>query len=87
MAAEKTDRFADGIRRIVCPQCGRVIEYARVSDIATFPFCSARCRLADLDKWFEGDYRISANPADDGLPGTPGEDKQARDSGTKREKS
>lgn len=23
------------------------------------PFCSERCRLADLNKWFRGDYRIS----------------------------
>ncbi len=23
-----------------------------------FPFCSERCRLADLDKWFEEEYRI-----------------------------
>ncbi|MFG0273535.1 MAG: DNA gyrase inhibitor YacG [Phycisphaerales bacterium] len=23
------------------------------------PFCSDRCRLADLNKWFRGDYKIS----------------------------
>ena len=23
------------------------------------PFCSERCRLADLGKWFSGEYRIS----------------------------
>jgi endogenous inhibitor of DNA gyrase (YacG/DUF329 family) len=25
----------------------------------TAPFCSQRCRLADLNKWFSGDYKIS----------------------------
>jgi len=24
-----------------------------------FPFCSARCRRADLAKWFNGDFVIS----------------------------
>ncbi|TVQ32192.1 MAG: DNA gyrase inhibitor YacG [Phycisphaeraceae bacterium] len=25
------------------------------------PFCSPRCRMADLGKWFSGDYSISRN--------------------------
>jgi len=25
------------------------------------PFCSQRCRMADLGKWFSGDYSISRN--------------------------
>ena len=25
----------------------------------TAPFCCQRCRLADLNKWFSGDYKIS----------------------------
>lgn len=24
-----------------------------------FPFCSKRCRMADLGRWFSGDYKIS----------------------------
>ncbi|MCU0727311.1 MAG: DNA gyrase inhibitor YacG [Planctomycetes bacterium] len=23
-----------------------------------FPFCSQRCRMADLDRWFTEDYRL-----------------------------
>lgn len=38
-----------------CPTCGAMVE----PDAATHPFCSARCRLADLGKWFSGDYVIS----------------------------
>ena len=26
------------------------------------PFCSARCRLLDLARWVDGDYRISGEP-------------------------
>jgi endogenous inhibitor of DNA gyrase (YacG/DUF329 family) len=30
------------------------------------PFCSQRCKLADLDNWFSGAYRISTplDPSD-----------------------
>jgi uncharacterized protein len=37
------------------------------------PFCSERCKMADLGRWFSGDYRI---------PGTPvpnAEDEDAED--------
>lgn len=33
-------------------------------DSETFPFCSQRCRLADLHRWMGGAYRVS-RPADD----------------------
>ena len=26
------------------------------------PFCSERCKLQDLAKWVDGEYRISAEP-------------------------
>ena len=28
------------------------------------PFCSERCRMADLGRWLSGDYRIPARTAD-----------------------
>jgi endogenous inhibitor of DNA gyrase (YacG/DUF329 family) len=31
------------------------------------PFCSARCRSADLGKWLEGSYRISAPLSEEDL--------------------
>lgn len=38
-----------------CRTCG-----ARVAaGAAPAPFCSDRCRMADLHRWFSGDYRIS----------------------------
>ena len=46
--------------RAKCPTCGRAVVYKPDDPDAaeTFPFCSERCRLADLDKWFEEEYRI-----------------------------
>jgi endogenous inhibitor of DNA gyrase (YacG/DUF329 family) len=29
---------------------------------ASRPFCSERCRLLDLARWIDGDYRIAAEP-------------------------
>jgi len=41
-----------------CPICKTVIEAA--DDEQPFrPFCSQRCKLADLDNWLSGTYRIS----------------------------
>jgi uncharacterized protein len=28
------------------------------------PFCSERCRLADLGRWLGGDYRVAGPPVD-----------------------
>ena len=46
----------------VCVYCGR-----RGIDPAWRPFCSERCKLADLGRWFSEDYRIpgTAEAADD----------------------
>ena len=40
---------------------------------ASFPFCSERCKLLDLGKWLEGDYRIPVKPdeSEDELPPIP----------------
>jgi uncharacterized protein len=38
----------------VCVYCRRA-----AVDPAWRPFCSERCRLADLGKWLSGDYRVA----------------------------
>ena len=59
---------ARAMRKIVtCPTCGGESIYAL--DNPFRPFCSERCRLADLGKWLSGDYRVAGDPlppADDG---------------------
>jgi len=38
-----------------CPTCNRDVSAAS----ATFPFCSSCCRMADLGRWFGGQFRLS----------------------------
>lgn len=46
------------VMRIVCPACKKVIEDAPV-DFPPRPFCSPRCKLADLDNWLSERYVTS----------------------------
>jgi tRNA threonylcarbamoyladenosine biosynthesis protein TsaE len=39
----------------VCPVCQRPL----TENAGSFPFCSSRCRMADLNRWFGGRYTIS----------------------------
>jgi tRNA threonylcarbamoyladenosine biosynthesis protein TsaE len=38
-----------------CPICGR----GAPREAASYPFCSERCRLVDLGRWFAGSYTLS----------------------------
>ncbi len=49
--------------RITCPICKTVIEDA--PEDGPHPFCSQRCKLADLHNWLSDAYRISS-PLDPG---------------------
>lgn len=49
------DKPAEFAAQAACRICGS--GFPRES--ATFPFCSDRCRLADLSKWFGEGYRIT----------------------------
>jgi endogenous inhibitor of DNA gyrase (YacG/DUF329 family) len=58
-----------------CPTCGRgLTANAQEQEQQTSfrPFCSQRCRLADLGKWLDGAYRIGApvteEELDQGMP-------------------
>jgi endogenous inhibitor of DNA gyrase (YacG/DUF329 family) len=48
--------------RCECPVCGKIVKYGRLEDALTLPFCSERCKLIDLGKWLEGEYRIEGEP-------------------------
>lgn len=47
--------------KLPCPMCEQPAEQGR--DNAWRPFCSERCKLLDLGKWLDGDYRIPGPPA------------------------
>ena len=42
-----------------CPECGRP------SARETYPFCSARCKDIDLNRWFSGAYAIQVKPEEE----------------------
>jgi uncharacterized protein len=52
-----------GVKR-KCPTCARLFEPSEASKPFR-PFCSGRCRAADLGKWLDGGYRIGSPMSDD----------------------
>jgi endogenous inhibitor of DNA gyrase (YacG/DUF329 family) len=56
---EKTERV------VRCPECGGESVYA-VSNPAR-PFCSMRCKNADLGAWATESFRVAAGPGADDL--------------------
>jgi endogenous inhibitor of DNA gyrase (YacG/DUF329 family) len=47
-----------------CPTCGRALDEGAAA--APFrPFCSERCRMADLGGWLDGAYRIASSVPDE----------------------
>jgi uncharacterized protein len=61
-----------------CPICGRPVDVPAGALPAQlppeFPFCSPRCRLLDLGRWLNGEYRIPGAPMElaDGPAGEEG---------------
>jgi endogenous inhibitor of DNA gyrase (YacG/DUF329 family) len=49
-----------------CPTCGRVLP-AEALTASYRPFCSDRCRTADLGGWLDGAYRIGAPVSEEDL--------------------
>ena len=49
------------------------------------PFCSERCRLADLGSWLNGAYRIAGDPVDGGDGSEGSERRKDDDSETESE--
>jgi len=44
------------------------------------PFCSERCKMADLGRWLAGDYRVPGADQDDGAPpSSPPRDREGLD--------
>lgn len=46
-----------------CPNCGERYEYR--TDNPFRPFCSKRCKLIDLGRWFDGSHHIAGPEMDD----------------------
>ncbi len=51
--------------RHTCSMCGTVYNFVWKEGTPlpkNFPFCSARCKAADLAKWLNEEYSISTSP-------------------------
>ncbi len=53
-----------------CPICGKKARPRKENEAA--PFCSPRCKLVDLGKWLNEDYRVAA-------PESPDEERETRE--------
>jgi hypothetical protein len=47
-----------GELRVQCRTCGRAVIRSPELKAPFFPFCSERCKLTDLGKWFDEKHRI-----------------------------
>jgi endogenous inhibitor of DNA gyrase (YacG/DUF329 family) len=67
-----------------CPTCRRKLTDDAASS-AYRPFCSERCRLADLGSWLDGAYRIGSPVSEEDLDqGLGGQGDGADDADPKR---
>ena len=51
------------MRVLACPTCKTPVARDRPGLEKLFPFCSERCHLIDLGRWFGEEYRIAGEPA------------------------
>jgi len=47
------------MHEIRCRRCGKLLRFEAPKDLPYFPFCSERCKMIDLGKWFDEEHRIS----------------------------
>ena len=59
-------------RTYTCPTCKKAA--AREGN-PRFPFCTERCRLIDLGRWIDEEYRVPGEPGD-GAPVLPEQDER-----------
>ncbi|MHC4788152.1 MAG: DNA gyrase inhibitor YacG [Planctomycetota bacterium] len=62
--------------RVRCPNCGKEVVRASGSDPDFFPFCSERCKLIDLGRWFDEEHRIE-EPLEGGAGDRSGEGEES----------
>jgi endogenous inhibitor of DNA gyrase (YacG/DUF329 family) len=68
---------------MICPTCKRTFDTTEQADAGQrrpLPFCSTRCRLADLGSWLDGSYRVPTATDDQDLDTAPPGDKPLSDS-------
>ena len=46
------------MKKVRCPICERPLDQQGPKEWPDWPFCSKRCRMADLGRWLGGSYHI-----------------------------
>lgn len=54
------------MRKVRCPQCGKVIEYSLENPYR--PFCTERCKMIDLGEWADEKFKIPTKNLDQETP-------------------
>lgn len=65
-----------------CPTCHAILNCATPAEAPYRPFCSRRCKLVDLGKWLNEEYRVTEEipeelrdePSDRDTPGDAHDD-------------
>jgi len=53
-----------------CQICGKTVSYLSRDEVPFRPFCCKRCKMIDLGRWLNEEYRIveeGGGPTDEGL--------------------
>jgi uncharacterized protein len=71
-------------RTVRCPICGRGTTWR---ENPHRPFCSDRCRLADLEGWLGGRYVVTGDPETSAIPPTDADLSEGQSTAEPREKT
>jgi len=57
------------MKAVKCPICGKDVEFYEKEKLPpSFPFCSRRCKLIDLGKWLDEEYKTSEPISEERIP-------------------
>lgn len=55
----------NNLMQFKCPICQKPVAKPILGQASFFPFCSERCRMVDLGKWLDSEYRVAAVETED----------------------
>jgi len=57
------------MKTVKCPICGKDVKFYEKEKLpVSFPFCSRRCKLIDLGKWLDEEYKTSEPISEERVP-------------------
>ena len=64
---------------VTCPTCSRPGQLDSIKDWPYFPFCSHKCKMIDLGRWFNEEYTVPSEerPQDEREAQAPGEEEDS----------